>query len=848
MRRVPGSRMSLRQRLNVSRLALSYPRLTVALWLLIGVSGVLAAWRLPIALFPDIAAPVILVTITAPGQPAETVERELTIPVEQRLFGLSNRGHITSSTAPGAAAVTVPFDIGLSPSTAEIRVRAALRGLTLPASSQIDIRRIDLDETPIVTYAITPLDRASAPASIANNIERLRSQIAAVRGVAHVATLGLDVPGQPPMRVRLNGAPAVALEVVKTAGTNTLEVARAISAIVSDTPASAGLRIDTMRAEAPFIREATGATLEALWMAVILSVLVIYAFLRRKAATAISALAIPTSLVGTFLVMALAGFKFETITLLALALVIGIIVDDAIVDVENIVRHLPGAENVNSAVRLATDEIGLTVTAATLTIVAVFVPVSFMGGVVGTFFRPFGLTISAAVLTSLLVARTLIPVLAARWLGRSREPPPSPTWRRFCHAYRRLLVWSLAHPRTVLAAATASFFGGVALVPLIPQGFIPALDRGACEVHFSLSAGTGIAVSDAVAAHLAEHIASDPDVERVLSVTGSAAGEADGGVLYVALKPARAARTQTVEARLRRALVPLGIADISVEEVPIIAIAAQKPLEIILTSHDTAALALAATRVLHQIAPWPGVEDATISGLGERGDHTWLRHEGWAAAVIRANLADGVAIGTVAARVRSELPRALPSDVLLELAGESAQASDVFAHFATALGLALLGVLAVLLALFGSWQDPIAIASSLPLAAVGGMFGLFVTRSDFGIISLLGLVFLMGLVNKNAIILVDRINQLRASGLSRSEAILEAGPIRLRPIIMTTSAAVLAMLPIAIGLGAGAELRTPMAVTIIGGLLTSTLLSLVVVPVIYQLLDSLRPRFGGGSG
>ena len=848
MRRVSGPKLSLRQRLNVSRLALSYPRLTVAAWLLIGVSGVLAAWRLPTALFPDIAAPVVLITISAPGQPAETVERELTIPVEQRLFGVRNRGHIISSTAPGAASVTVPFDIGLSLSTAEIRVRAALHGLTLPASSRLEIRRVDLDETPIVTYAVTPLDRASAPARIATDIERLRSQVAAVRGVARVATLGLDVSGQPPMRVRLNGAPAVALEVVKTAGANTLEVARAVSAIMRDTPASTGLRIDTMRAEAPFIREATGATLEALWMAVILSVLVIYAFLRRKAATAISALAIPTSMVGTFLVMALCGFKFETITLLALALVIGIIVDDAIVDVENIVRHLPDAENVGSAVRLATDEIGLTVTAATLTIVAVFVPVAFMGGVVGTFFRPFGLTISAAVLTSLLVARTLIPVLAARWLGRSREPPPSPTWRRFCHAYRSLLVWALAHPRTVLLVATVCLFGGVALVPLIPQGFIPALDRGACEVHFSLPSGSDLSASDQVAARLAQRVAADPDVARVLSVTGSVTGEADSGVLYVALKPDRHTRTQIVETRLRRALAPMALAEISVEEVPIIAIAAQKPLEIILTSDDTAALALAATRVLHQIAPWPGVEDASISGLGARGDHTWLRHEGRSAAVIRANLADGMAIGTVAARVRSELPGALPSDVALELAGESAQASDVFAHFATALGLAVLGVLAVLLALFRSWQDPVAIASSLPPAAVGSMFGLFLTRSDFGIISLLGLVFLMGLVNKNAIILVDRINQLRATGLSRSDAILEAGPVRLRPIIMTTSAAVLAMLPIAIGFGAGAELRSPMAVAIIGGLLTSTLLSLVVVPVIYQLLDSLRPRFGGGSG
>jgi multidrug efflux pump subunit AcrB len=532
--------MSLRQRLNVSRLALSYPRLTVAAWLLIGVSGVLAAWRLPTALFPDIAAPVVLITISAPGQPAETVERELTIPVEQRLFGVLNRGHIISSTAPGAASVTVPFDIGLSPSTAEIRVRAALRGLTLPASSRLEIRRVDLDETPIVTYAVTPLDRASAPARIATDIERLRSQITAVRGVARVATLGLDVSGQPPMRVRLNGAPAVALEVVKTAGANTLEVARAVNAIVRDTPASAGLRIDTMRAEAPFIREATGATLEALWMAVILSVLVIYAFLRRKAATAISALAIPTSMVGTFLVMALCGFKFETITLLALALVIGIIVDDAIVDVENIVRHLPDAENVDSAVRLATDEIGLTVTAATLTIVAVFVPVAFMNGIAGQWFKPFALTIACAVLVSLFVSFSLDPMLSAYWPdpqleAHQRRNALARALDRFnvwfdrqADAYKSVIGWALDHRVAMVAVAVLSFVGALLLQYTVGGGgFIPDSDRSEFDIDVQTPPGSNLDYMRLKLEELGRLVRSHPEVDYTYATVGAASVRAD---------------------------------------------------------------------------------------------------------------------------------------------------------------------------------------------------------------------------------------------------------------------------------------------------------------------------------
>jgi multidrug efflux pump subunit AcrB len=842
--RVSRPAVPLRRRLNLSRVALAWPRATLAVWLLITVSGLLAAWRLPVALFPDIVFPVIVVAIEAPGQPAAAVERALAVPVEARLLPLHDRSALTATTAPGRVLVTVPFDVGISLEAAETRVRAALTPLALPPGPHVVIQRVDLNESPIVTYAVTRADGETAPAAISVAVERLALRLAAVPGVARVVPLGLDSPDpdRQPTRVRLDGVPSAALEVVKQAHANTLEVDKALDRVVRDVQAAGPLRIAAVRAEAPFIREATGATLEALWMAVVLSVLVIHPFLRSTAATAISALAIPTSLVGTFLVMALAGFKFETITLLALALVIGVIVDDAIVDVENIVRHLPHADHPETAVMRATDEIGLTVTAATLTIAAVFVPVGLMGGVVGTFFRPFGLTISAAVLTSLLVARTLTPVLAVLWLRTGKPRPPSAAWQRFSEVYRRLLGMALRHPRWVLAAATASFVGGLTLIPMIPQGFIPALDRGECEVHYALPPGSGLEASDAAAARLAQLAASDSDIARVFSVAG-AAGNADGGSLHVTLRAGRKSPTHAVEARLRRAFARQTYARVSVENVPIIAVAAQKPLELILTSDDGRALPVAASTVLRQIAAWPGVADGALAGLGPDGDGTWLRRDGRPAAVIRANLAGGAALGAVSDRAASELPRALPPGVRLVLAGESAQAAEVLGRFATALGLAIGGVLVVLLVLFRSWQDPVSIAMSLPLSAVGAMLGLFVARSDFGIVSLLGLVFLVGLVNKNAIILVDRINQLRATGLSRDEAILEAGPVRLRPIVMTTAAAVLGMLPIAAGLGAGAELRAPMAVAIIGGLVTSTLLSLIVVPVIYQLLDRLQPRF-----
>ncbi|HEX5819044.1 MAG TPA: efflux RND transporter permease subunit, partial [Gemmatimonadales bacterium] len=635
--------------------------------------------------------------------------------------------------------------------------------------------------------------------------------------------------------------------VVKRAGANALQVARAADSVVrrlqTDAP---DVKLVPALSQAGFIRQNANATFETLWLAIILSVIVIHPFLRRWRATAISALAIPASLLGTFIVMWLARFNLETITMLALALVIGIIVDDAIVDVENIARHIDRGDPPQSAALHATDEIGLTVTAATLTIVAVFVPVAFMGGVAGRFFLPFGLTISAAVLTSLLVARTLSPVLAARWLRphEAGDEPEGAHWRRFTDAYRRLLGWSVRHPWGTVGLAVLSFVAGLALVPLIPKGFIPQFDRGEFEIHYTVPGSASVPRTAAFSRRLETVVKADADVGTVLAVAGTAGGEEGRGVLHVRLRRDAAASTQQVKSRVRRALAGTPGGVVSVQDVPIIAIVAEKPLQMVLVGDDRAGLARAAEEVRRTVAGWPGVADVSITGLVDaQGGGGRTRTGGRPSVTVTGNLADGTPIGTIARRMETEIPALLPASVRLELGGESAQATETFGRFAAALGLATVGVLVVLLFLFRSWQDPLAIALSLPLSGIGAMFGLFLARSDFGIVSLLGLVFLFGLANKNAILLVDRINQERADGLPRDAAILVAGPLRLRPIIMTTAATILGMLPIALGFGAGAELRAPMAVAIIGGLLTSTALSLLVVPAVYLLFDRLHPRF-----
>ena len=853
---------TLRERLNISRLALTHPRATIAAWLLVAMAGVWAYSRLRLALFPDVTFPLVVITVDAPGLSPQEAEAGVTLPIEQRMHGLRDLKSLESTTQPGKALIAVEFEVGVSLREAHRRVDSALAGLALPGGGVPNTRPIDINESPVVTYVLVGEYRTPAQL-MGSALGTFLPAIEKVPGVLRVVPLGVDpeavaalgattVDTALPHTVAwLNGQQGVALEVVKEAGANTIEVVRQVDSVVRRLQwDNQDIHAVPAVTQADFIRGSTRATMDALWLAVTLSVLVIFPFLRSWKATAISALAIPISLLGTFVVMKLAGFGLETLTLLALALVIGIIVDDAIVDVENIQRHIDRGDPPNVAAIAATDEIGLTVTAATLTIVAVFLPVGLMGGVTGIFFRPFGLTISAAVVTSLLVARTLSPLLSAWWLRPSRPAHPGGNEAgqagcpRFAARYRDVLSWSLAHRWVVVLLAVLSLAAGVAIIPLIPKGFIPRFDRSEFLVVVTAPRGTSLDSTNAITWRVSEFIRADSGVADVFAVAGTAAGDPDRAILHVRVRDERGISTRDVRERIRQRLPAEQGTDLSVQDVPLLAIIAQKPLQLALVGEDRAALAIGARRVADHLRMLPGVADVRVTGVPDSGSRETLeRKAGRPAAHVNANLVGGYPIGAATREIERVAPSLLPPGVSLALGGESAQAADVFGQFTVSLGLATLCVVAVLWFLFRSWQDPLVIALSLPLSAVGAMLGLFISRTDFGMTSLLGLIFLFGLVNKNAILLVDHANQLRASGMSLREAILAAGPIRLRPILMTTCATILGMLPIALGFGAGAELRAPMAVAIIGGLVTSTVLSLVVVPVVYAIFDRIHPRF-----
>ena len=849
-----------------------------------------------------------VVNAQAPLTSTLDTEEKLTKPLEESLKSLAGLEDIRSSTYPGQTAVVSSFVVGTNLETATKQISKIVNQLNLPKDTNKKIIPLNLNESAAVSYAIE-----SASGKI-DNLRQLATDkivpaIAKLPGVLKVSLLGDGNNAPPPTAtnglppagtlVRFNGKEALAFQVIKKGDANTLEVVSRVEKEVQQLRSSLkDVTITLAATQAEYIRHATNSTIDALIEAIILSVVVIFPFLWNWQATLISALAIPTSLLGTFIVMAIYGFNLETITLLALALVIGSIVDDAIVDVENIMRHIEEGKTPREAALIATNEIGLTVTAATLTAVAVFLPIGLMGGVIGQFFKPFGITVSAAMLTSMCVARTLSPVLAIYWL--KAKPSSSPQkqgriWLDFDQAYRNLLAWSLQHRLIVVALAVGSLIAGIALIPLIPKGFIPKLDRGEFNIvytaplpslpgdlaqgrpgglgqpggqagqagqqdklgNLSLSAAAALAASSSsvpipnplndsldVAKKLEEVVRKSPAVATVFTTVGSREGEPNKGTLYVKLKAERTIKTAQLQDELRAALPKLAGVTTSVEDIQFVDTGGQKPLQIALQGNDLKALTTAAKAVKARIEKISGFADVTITGVSEQQDTPMQieRLNNQRVVYIGANLGQNLTLGDATDKVVAEAKAIMPAGVSLNLGGDSARQNEVFGSFGTTLGLSALCIIVVLIWLFKSWVDPIVIGLSLPLAVVGALLALLFTKSDFGMISLIGFVFLLGITNKNAILIVDYINQLRDSGLERTEAILKAGPVRLRPIMMTTAATILGMVPIALGLGAGSELRSPMAVSIAGGLVSSTILSLFVVPVFYAILDDWFPR------
>lgn len=863
-------KLSFRQRFNFSRFAISHKLTIISAWLGIIIAGLLAFNSLSYSLFPNISFPVVVVTAKSPINSSVATETQLTQTLEKPLQSLSELDELYSVTYPGQSVINVLFNGGTDLDAVTAEVKAIINQTTLPTATTTQVIPVDLNESSAITYVLLSQEKTKQELyNIAQ--QEIFPRITQLPGVRKLNILGIEEKTENSLgtRISFNGQETLGFQVIKRHEANTLEVVKevqtTVAAIQTNLP---DIQLTIAETQADYIEAAVTATIQELIMAIIIAVVVIFFFLRNWRATLITALGIPISLSGTFLVMAIFHVNLQTLTLLALALVIGIVIDDSIVDVENIVRLINRGKTPKQAAIEGTDEISLAVTASTLTIAAVFIPVAFMGGTVGKFFKPFGLTISAAVIFSLLVARTLAPSLAVLWLKpQVKNNQTSVEKESFLVTYyKKALQWSLNHRQIVMAIALGSVILGVSIIPLIPQGFIPRLDRGEFNVNYTVAL-PNITLNPSenapenlpenselswlgnlsksperfllrktlkVGQELETEILQHPDVKSVLTIAGNR-GQPNRGKLAIQLKSDRENTTAIVQSQVRDRLPEINYVSTSVEDIPFVETEAEKPLQIAIVGEDLELLNSTVQKIKAEAIQITGLVDLELSYETDKIE----RLNGERVIYLSANLESDVALEDVTAKLEAKAIPLIPEGISWRRWGNSDHSSQVIGRFTRTFLLSVVLMLTILVLLFGRIREPIVVILCLPLSLSGAMLGLLITGSDFGIISLIGFIFLVGLLDKNALLLMDYANQLRMGGMKREQALIETGAVRLRPILMTTTSTILGMLPIALGWGAGAELRQPMAVAIMGGLFTSSLLSLFVVPVLYSILEDM---------
>ncbi|RYU62556.1 efflux RND transporter permease subunit [Methylolobus aquaticus] len=750
-----------------------------------------------------------------------------------------------------------------------------------------------------------------------------------------------DTVAEPRALALLNGTPVVGFEVTRSRGASEVEVGAGVKSVLEELrAANPDLEFTEAFNFVTPVEEEFQGSMTLLYEGALLAVLVVWLFLRDWRATLISAVALPLSAIPTFIGMYLFGFSLNVVSLLALSLVIGILVDDAIVEVENIVRHLRMGKTPYQAAMEAADEIGLAVVATTFALIAVFLPTAFMSGVVGRFFKQFGWTAALAVFASLVVARMLTPMMCAYLLKDTGHKDSTDGW--LMRTYLRVAAWSLRHRLLTLIGALGFFIGSLMLIPLLPTGFIPPDDNPQTQIFVELPPGATLAQTRESAEKARALVADIPYVQSVYTTIGAGSAGSDpmatqsGGevrkatlTLTLARRDERPVKKQVIEHDIRQALqnlpgvrtkVGLGgsgekyVLVLSGDDPAALATAARAVEKDLRTIPGLGSIASSAALVRPEIAVRPdfaraadlGVTSTAIAEtlrIATVGDYDWslpklslaqrqvpvvvrltadarkdlallerlavpsskpgvgpvmvgqvakLELSSGPAVIDRYDRSrninfeielSGTPLGEVTAAVE-KLPSmlALPPGVKQVNIGDAEMMAELFGSFGLAMLTGVLCIYIVLVLLFKDFIQPITILVALPLSFGGGFVALLVAGKAFSMPSLIGLVMLMGIAVKNSILLVEyAIVARREHGLSRPEALLDACHKRARPVIMTTIAMGAGMLPIALGTGAAdPSFRSPMATAVIGGLVTSTLLSLLVIPAAFTYLDDLK--------
>ena len=787
------------------------------------------------------------------------------------------------------------------------------------------------------------LGRVETPADFARlPIAQSRGRVVRLGDVADAR----DATEEPRSAAVFNGEDAVGIDVKKAKGFSTTQVAQQVQEQVDriQTTLPEGVSFRVVRDAGTRVAASVRNVQEALLEGAALTVLVVFLFLNSWRSTVITGLALPVSVLASFVAVLAFGFTLNTMSLLGLSLAIGILIDDAIVVRENIVRHVEMGKDHYTAAHEGTNEIGLAVAATTFSIVVVFVPIAFMGGIAEQWFAPFALTIACSVLVSLFVSFSLDPMLSAYW----PDPHVPPERRAFitrwldrfnawfdrqADAYKRLIGWALDHRWTMLFLAVATFAGALALPAfgIVGGEFFPVTDDSEFNISLDTPPGSNLEYTKVKSEEVARIARTNSEVLYTYTTIGGQTGSVDEGTVYVRLKPKhdRVRSQNEVAAALRAELSRMGGATASITTS---GFGDQKQILIQITGPDSRELQQIADRVQGLLRQVPGAVDVDLSTRGQKpelevqldralagsigitagqvtqalrpafagidvGD--WVDPSGETRDVTvrfapeaRTRTADlstlpltvqgsdgqvqQVPLGQLATirsgvgparidhldrervitvqantqnRPLSEVIKeidaqlagvALPAGYTITQGGETEDQQEVFGRIITALAVAVLLMYLVLVVQFGSFLDPLAIMISLPLSLIGVMLALLVTGSTLNLMSMIGVILLMGIVAKNAILLIDFAKWAEEAGKSRREALIEAGRVRLRPILMTTFALIAGMIPVAIGAGEGADFRAPLGRAVIGGVITSTVLTLLVIPTFYEIMTEWR--------
>lgn len=752
--------------------------------------------------------------------------------------------------------------------------------------------------------------------------------------------------------VRFNGVPAVTIGIQKQSGTNTVEVVNRVKSEIEKIRKTLppGMVISAAFDQSTFIIRSIKEVQNHLIIGGILAVIAVFLFLRNFRTTLISALALPISVIATFTLIKAFDFTFNNMTMLALSLSVGILIDDAIIVLENIYRHIEDGMEPREAASFATSEIGTAVMATTLAIVAIFLPVAFMKGIIGRFFMSFAFTVVFSVMVSLLVSFTLTPMLASLMLKmhkKNHEAPRSGRIRMYFRRlgdslekyykttenwYREVLIFGLRFRKSVLIGALIIFIMSMYMTKFMGKEFVPPEDQSNFLVRLEAPIDYSVEKTDQLFRQAEEIVRKTPEVRTVMFALGlgpGGAGQANKGIMMAGMlkKNERNRSQEQVKAEIRLKINQIPGIKGTAEDISLIGGGLRNvPIQYVVRGTDLGYLTAYMKQIVAQFVKIPGIVDLDTSLEAGKPELRVLIDRDKAAdmGVSVASIAEAVNVlisGEVEitkykdeakgrrydVRVRlNPEDRVSPADIgriyvrakdgrLVELAnvvriqeggapstiyrvdrqramimyaglekkplgqamdelnaiaakilpldytaiykGSAETMKESFGYLLFALFLGVVMAYMVLAAQFESFLQPVIVLLAMPLSFIGAFGALVLTGKTISIFSMIGLILLMGLVKKNAILLVDYTNTLRERGLSRRDAILEAGPVRLRPILMTTFAMVLGMLPVAMGLGEGAETRSPMGVAVIGGLLTSLFLTLIVVPAAYDLFE-----------